>query len=259
MSPRSHAEGAGEGEAEGFAGGAVGFERPGPDGVGGVLDGGAAGVDELDEVIAIEAGGFLGAGGFLLGVLVIAVLGEQGLYGGDGFRGFVAGEVVLPGAGDEGDGALEEIGAAAIEAAADEVAIGGEVGGGVAIDGEHLVFLFGGALDGLEGGAQGGGGLVALEGGFLGVSGLAGGGGGAAVGFVDGFLEFQQKRGIDVAVGHGSGVGVGGGLDGLGEGDVFELGAIEITAGARGFGFGGGDWRGGGIRHGDGCSERLCL
>jgi len=51
------------------SGGSAGFDGPRPDGVGGVLDGAAAGVERAHEVVAGEAGEFLGAGGFLLGAL----------------------------------------------------------------------------------------------------------------------------------------------------------------------------------------------
>lgn len=57
--PDSHSHRPVQREAEGFADGAVGFEVPGPDGVGGLLDGGAAGVQDVDEAIPVEAGEFL--------------------------------------------------------------------------------------------------------------------------------------------------------------------------------------------------------
>lgn len=59
----SEIERPGEGEGEGFACGAAGFGGPGPEGVGGVLDGAAVVVEKVDEFVAVEAGEFLGAGG----------------------------------------------------------------------------------------------------------------------------------------------------------------------------------------------------
>ena len=163
----SQIERAVEGEGEGFAGGAVDFDGPGPEGIGGVLHGAAVVVEQLDEFIAVEAAEFFAAGGLLLGGFVFAVVAEEVVDGFDGFGGFVTGEIVGGGAGDEGFGTLEEDGAALVHADAHEVAIGGEVGGGVAIDGEHAVFLFGGTLDALQGDVEGGGGGAGFEGGFF--------------------------------------------------------------------------------------------
>lgn len=86
-------------DAEGFADGAVGFCVGGPEGVGGVLDGGAAAVDGVEEGVAIDAGELLVFGGFLLLVLGAEVGGEEVFDGFDEFRGLVAGEAVFLGAG----------------------------------------------------------------------------------------------------------------------------------------------------------------
>lgn len=40
----------------------MGFVVPRPDGVGGVLDGGAAGVEDMEEAVAVEAGEISRAG-----------------------------------------------------------------------------------------------------------------------------------------------------------------------------------------------------
>lgn len=146
-----------------------------------MLDGAAVVVEKVDEFVAVEAGEFLGAGGFLLVGLVFAVGGEKIRYELDGFRGFVAGQAVLGGAGDEGFRGLEEDGAASVHAGVHEVAANGEVGGGIVIDGEHAVFLFGTALDALKGDVGGGGAGAGFQSGFLGVV-RSGGGGAAAVG-----------------------------------------------------------------------------
>jgi hypothetical protein len=105
----------------------------GPDGVGGVLDGGAAGVEDVEEFVAVEAGDFLFLEGFLLVAGFAAVGGEQVLDDFDFLGGLEAGEAVGLGAEDEGIAALEEDGAAGIEAGADEIAVGGEIRGRVAI------------------------------------------------------------------------------------------------------------------------------
>jgi len=209
-----------------------------------VLDGEAAGVDVVEEAVAVEAGEFLVAGGYGLAVLGGGVGGEQGLDGGDFLRGLEAGEVVRLGACDEGGGALEEVGAAAIEAGADEVAIGGEVGGGVAIGGEHLVFLFGGALDFAQGGVEIGCGLDGGGGGLLGLGAAVAGGAGAGAGLGGGGLEIIQPGGGDVLLLHFRGVVAGGGQHGLGEVEVLELALVEVAAAVGG---------GGGFRGGSGC------
>ena len=195
------AHGASEWQGEGFAGGAVRLNGPWPDGIGSVLDDAAAGVEGAHEVVAGEAGEFLGAGGFLLGAFVVAVLGEECVKGGDLLGFFVSGEAVGLGAGDEGIRALEEDGSAAIEAGADEVAVGGEVGFWIAIGREHFVFLLGGALDSLEGGVEFCGGLAAFEGGLLGVCGVFHGPAGAAAGLGDDSREAGEECGVDVTVG----------------------------------------------------------
>ncbi len=74
-----------------------------------MLDGGAAGVEGVDELVAVEAGGFLFEVASLLPVLGILVGIEEGLDGGDFLRGAEAGEVVRSGAGDEGFPALEKL------------------------------------------------------------------------------------------------------------------------------------------------------
>ena len=63
-------------------------------------------------------------GGFLLGTFVAAVLLQESLERGDLLGFFVTGETIGLGPGDEGIGALEENGPAAVEAGADEVAVG---------------------------------------------------------------------------------------------------------------------------------------
>lgn len=118
------------------------------------------------------------------------------------------------------------------EKSADEVAVGGEIGGGVAVFIEHLVLLLGGALDFLEGGDEIGGGLAGEVGGglgvFLGLAGFAG----ALAGFLHHGVEAVQIEGGDVLL-----VESGGG-DGFAEGEVFELAVLIITAS----GWGGGGW-----------------
>ena len=101
-------------DGEGLADGAVRLFRGRPEGVGGVLDGGAAAVDGVEEGVAVDAGEFLVFGGVLLVVLGFAVGGEQDFDGGDFFRGLEAGKAVGFGAGDEGIRALEEDRAAGI-------------------------------------------------------------------------------------------------------------------------------------------------
>ena len=181
----SHPHRPGEREGEGFADGAVGFVVPRPDGVGGVLDGAAAGVQNVEEFVAVEAGEFLVFGEVLLGALVAAEGVEEGLDGGDFFRSLEAGEAVGLDAGDEGFRALDENTAVGVETGGDEVATGGEVGGGIAVLGEHLAFLFGGALDFLEGDVEGGGGFAEGLGGVLGVGGALAGLAGAGAGLAD--------------------------------------------------------------------------
>lgn len=220
-----------QGETEGFAGGSAGFEGPGPEGVGGVLDDGAADVEGVHEIVAGEAGEFLGAGGFLLGFFFAAVGGEEIFEGGDLFGLFVAGEGVSLGASNQGCGALEEGGAAGIEAGADEVAVGCEVGVRIAVFGEHLVFLFGGALDGLEAGEEGCGGFGALEGGGGGFFGIDPGFGGAAASLGDDVGKTGEVGCVDIAVLDGGGIGEGGGFDVFGQLDVIELGLVEVAAG----------------------------
>ena len=219
-------------DGEGFADGAVRLFRGGPEGVGGVLDGGAAAVDGVEEGVAIDAGEFLVFGGVLLVVLGFAVGGEQGFGGGDFFRGLEAGEAVGLGAGDEGIRALEKDGAAGIEAGADEVAAGGEIGGRVAVFGEHLVLLLCGTLDLLErldesrGGGEGG------TGGLFGFADLLAGGASALAGLGEGGLELAEPGGGDFAVGHFRRVAAGGGEDGVGKAEVLGLVLIEVAAGA---------------------------
>ena len=221
---RSHPHRPGEREAEGFADGAVGFFGVGPDGVGGVLDGAAAGVEDVDEFVAVEAGDFLFLDRFLLVAGFAAVGGEEVLDNEDFLGGLEAGQAVGLGAEDEGIPALEEDGAVGIEAGADKVAVGGEVGGGVAVFIEHLVLLLGGALDFLKGGDEVGGGLVGEVGGgfgiFLGLAGLAG----ALAGFFDDGVEAVQIEGGDVLLVEGDGVVARGGEDGFAEDEVLKLG-----------------------------------
>ncbi len=132
-----------------------------------MLHGTAVVVEQLDEFIAVEAAEFFAAGGLLLGGFVFAVFAEEVGDGLDGFGGFVSGEAIGSGAGDEGLGTLEKDGAALVHADVHEVAIGGEVGGGVAIDGEHAVFLLGGTLDALQGDVEGFGRGTGFFGGLL--------------------------------------------------------------------------------------------
>ncbi len=204
-----------QGEAEGFSDGSACFCGGGPKGVGSVLDGGAAAVDGIKKGVAVDAGKFLVLGGVLLEILGAEVGFEQRFDGGDFFRGLEAGERVGLGAGDEGVRALAEDGAAGIEAAADEVAIGGEMGGGIAVLGEHLVLLLGGTLDPLEGGDELGGGIRGIGGGLFGLAHLLAGGGGALAGLGEGGLEFDEPGGSDVVVGHFCRMGAGGGEDGV--------------------------------------------
>jgi hypothetical protein len=245
----SHPHRPGEGEGEGFADGAMGFVVPGPDGVGGVLDGGAAGVEDVEEFVAAEAGEFLVLGDVLLGALVVAEDVEEALDGGDFLRGLEAGEAVGLDAGDEGFRALDEDAATGVETGGDEVAAGGEVGGGIAVLGEHLVFLFGGALDLLEGDVEGDGGFAEGLGGVLGVGGALAGLAGAGAGLADGGGEVGEVGGGDVLVVELDEVGGGGGADGFRQGEVLDLGFVEVAAGAWGFG-GGGHWRNGDVGHG---------
>jgi hypothetical protein len=92
----------------------------------------------VEELVAVEAGDFLFLEGFLLVAGFAAVGGEQILNDFDFLGGLEAGEAVGLGAEDEGIAALEEDGAAGIEAGADDIAVGGEIGGSVAIFIEHL-------------------------------------------------------------------------------------------------------------------------
>ena len=240
-------------EAEDLADGAVELFGVGPEGVGGVLDGAAAGVEDVEEFVAVEAGEFLFLGGLLLIAGIAAVGGEQGFNGGDFFRGLEAGQAVGLGAGDEGVAALEEDGAAGIETGANEVAVGGEVGGRIAVFIEHLVFLFGGALDFLEGGDEGRDGFTGEFGSSLGIlAGLAGLAGTGA-GLLHGGIETVQIEGGDVLLVEGGGIVAAGGEDGLGEDKVFELALLIVAALLRG----GGGWNGGrddGVRH-----LRICV
>jgi len=75
-------------KSEGLADGAVGFVAPGPDGVGGVLDGGAAGVEDMQEAVTVESGEFLFLDGVGLAALVVVVGGEEGRDGGEFFPEF---------------------------------------------------------------------------------------------------------------------------------------------------------------------------
>jgi len=118
-----------EGGADG-AGERIGVR---PDGIGGVLDGGAAGVQRVDEFVAAEAGEAFSFAAFLLCLLTVLVGGKERLDRVDFLRGAEAGQVIRGGAGDEGGGALDEDGAAGVDARADEVSIEREVRGGIAV------------------------------------------------------------------------------------------------------------------------------
>ena len=209
-----------------------------------MLDGAAAGVEDVDELVAGEVGEFLVLLGFLLLAAVGAVDGEQVLDDGDFFRGLEAGQAVGLGAEDQGVAALEEHGAAGVEADADEVTVGGEVGGGIAVLGEHLVLLFGGTLDLLEGGVELGGVLGGEFGGGLGVFQAFGGFGDAAVGLVDHGGEAFHVGGADVLFVERGGIGSGGGGDGFRHDEVVELGLVEVSAFARDGGCWDGRWGG---------------
>ena len=103
--PGSEPQGAAEGEVEGLAEGLVGFFGVGPGAVGGVLDGAAAGVDELQQGIAADAVGGLAAVGFVGGGFGPMILAGGGGDGGE-VGGVIAGEVVGGGFGQEGFGVL---------------------------------------------------------------------------------------------------------------------------------------------------------
>ncbi len=195
-----------------------------------MLDGGAAGVEDVDELVAGEAGDFFLDGAFLPEVSGGFVFIEECLDGVHFILGFEAGEAVIGGALDEADGALAEGGAVRGDAVADEVAIEREVRLGIAILGEHLEFLLGGALDFLEGDFEcfrGGEGLGGL--GLRLVLGEAGRGG-ARVRLPDDGLVGVQVFGGDVLLVHEDGIVTGCGEDGFGLLDVFELRDIEIGA-----------------------------
>ncbi len=247
-------------EFEAFAGGGVFAAGVGPEGVGGVLDGDAAGVDFLYEGVALDA--------VLLGFLVAFALGGGGGFiggevGGDlgeGFGGFVAGEGVGGGFEPEGVGVLEEEGAVRVQAGADEVAVGGEAGGGVVVFGEHPVLLFGGGLDVVEAGDEGALGFVGVERGrLLSAVGLAG-----RCHFPACIANEGDEAGDvfpgDFASGEGGGLGGFGGDSGdvLGELDVVDLRLVEVASrlglGRGCGGCGGAGWCVfGGFAHGSWC------
>lgn len=211
------------------------FVGVGPEGVGGELHGGAAVVEHVDEGVAVEAGE-----AFFLGSLALAVLGglvglEEGLEFRDFLRGAEAGKAVGGGAGDEGDGALDKGGAVGVDPGADEIAVEREVGGRIAVVGEHAEFLAGGTLDAAKAGheclgcGEGGGGL-----GFGMVLGVDGGGG-AGPGLLYGFRELVEVCRGNALFAEGGLVDAGGAENGVGFVDVLKLAAVEVAAGAGGF------------------------
>ena len=103
------------------------------------------------------------------------------------------------------------------------------------------MFLLGGGLDGLEDGEQLALGVAGIEGGGFALVGVLPGGGGFCTGLREGLGEPGDVGGGDVLAGKGGGAaGVGDGReDVLGEGDVFELGFVELAA-RLGLGGGGG-------------------
>lgn len=71
-----------------------------------MLDGGAAGVDYVEDGVVVEAAEFLVAVGFLLSVLAASEGGKEGLNGVEFLRSFEGREAVGGGAGDETVGGL---------------------------------------------------------------------------------------------------------------------------------------------------------
>ena len=232
-------------EVEGGAGGFAGVVGVGVGAVGGVLEGGAEGVDAFEEGVAGDAlggGEFVGVGLGVLGGAVVreVALDEQDLGGVD------AGEVVGSGEGDEGVGVLEEGGAVGVEALADQIGAGVEIGGGVAIGLEEFFLLLGRALDAVEFGDEEALRAFRTEGGgFALAAGLAGGGG-LRAGLGDEGAEGGVVGGGETAFFEVGGVAGRGGenLEVFTFLDVIELGLVE-KAGRLLVGVGCIEWIGG--------------